>query len=65
MNSYRVAQFVFVVTEETRLTVTPEVASYFWVPMSTLTDPTLVETIRLEREDIRLRCQAFVSAITC
>lgn len=49
VNSYRVAQFVFVVTEETRLTVTPEVASFFWVPMSTLTDPKLVETIRLER----------------
>jgi 8-oxo-dGTP pyrophosphatase MutT (NUDIX family) len=49
VNSYRVAQFVFVVTEETSLRVTAEVASFFWVPLSELTDPKLVETIRLER----------------
>lgn len=49
VNSYRVAQFVFVVPEKQELTITPEVASYFWTPMNQLTDPKLVETIRLER----------------
>jgi 8-oxo-dGTP pyrophosphatase MutT (NUDIX family) len=49
VNSYRVSQFVFVVTEENSLAVTPEVASFFWVPMTELTDPKLVETVRLER----------------
>jgi 8-oxo-dGTP pyrophosphatase MutT (NUDIX family) len=49
VNSYRVAQLVFVVTEEQELNLSPEVASYFWVPMNELVDPKLVETVRLER----------------
>ncbi len=49
MNHYRVAQFVFVVTKETSLKINPEVASFFWEPLSKLTDPALVENVTLER----------------
>jgi 8-oxo-dGTP pyrophosphatase MutT (NUDIX family) len=49
MNHYRVAQFVFVVTEDTSFTINPEVASFFWVPMTSLIDPAVVETVTLER----------------
>lgn len=48
-NGYRVAQFVFVVSETAELTANPEVASFFWTPLSMLIQPERVETISLER----------------
>jgi 8-oxo-dGTP pyrophosphatase MutT (NUDIX family) len=48
-NGYRVAQFVFSVDEEHALTLSPEVVAVFWLPLTTLTAPSRVETITIER----------------
>jgi 8-oxo-dGTP pyrophosphatase MutT (NUDIX family) len=49
VNGYRVAQFVFVVNEEHALTLNAEAVSAFWIPMTTLVAPELVENVTIER----------------
>jgi 8-oxo-dGTP pyrophosphatase MutT (NUDIX family) len=48
-NGYRVAQFVFVLNEEHALNLNGEVVSAFWIPLTTLTAPELVEEVTIER----------------